>query len=122
MKEDGIMKRHHIIRLALLTLACILFLVTRAPAQIAARQLLCSPAPVPAGWVKVDVISPAGDCAGDGWVIEPYTNKIPGSAMVVCSDQPTPQGWEILGFATSTGQCSGGTQANDNIKSIRRLG
>lgn len=116
------MKRHHIIRLALLTLACILVLVTRAPAQIAARQLVCAPAVVPAGWVKVDVISPAGDCPGDGWVLEPYTNKIPGSAMVVCSDQPTPAGWETLGFATSTGQCSGSTLSGNNIKSIRRLG
>ena len=43
------MKQHHIIRLALLTLACVLFLVTKAPAQIATRQLVCPPGPIPAG-------------------------------------------------------------------------
>jgi hypothetical protein len=116
------MKRHHIIRLALLTLACVLFLVTKAPAQIATRQLVCPPGPIPAGWIKVDAVSSPATCGGDAWLIEVYNNKSVGSAMVVCADQPTPPGWETLGIATSTGQCAGGTFAGDNVKSIRRLG
>jgi hypothetical protein len=121
-QEDIIMKRHHVIRLALLTLACVLFLVARAPAQITTRQMVCPPGPIPAGWIKVDVQSLPAECGGDAWLIEPYGNKVPGSAMTVCADQPTPPGWDTLGFATSTGQCSGGSQKIGNIKSIRRLG
>jgi hypothetical protein len=116
------LERHHGIRLALLTLACALFLATRAPAQLQTRQLVC-PGPIPAGWVKVDAVPSDTDCAGsDAWVLEPYTNKIPGSAMLVCADQPTPPGWEVLGTATSTGQCAGSSAPADNIKSIRRIG
>jgi hypothetical protein len=116
------MQRRHAIRLALLTLAVVLFLVTRAPAQIATRQTVCPPGPVPQGWIKVDVVSDPAACGGDAWVIETYENKSVGSAMVICADQPTPPGWQDLGTATSTGQCAGGTFAGDNIRAIRRLG
>ncbi|HET9210591.1 MAG TPA: hypothetical protein VFR03_09345 [Thermoanaerobaculia bacterium] len=120
------MKRHlerrHTARLALLTLACVLFLVTEAPAQIMSRQLVCPGRPIPAGWIKVDASTSPADCGGDAWIIELYTNKSAGSAMTVCADQPTPPGWETLGFATSTGQCVGPTFATGNIKAIRRLG
>ncbi len=116
------MKRQHVIRLALLTLACVLFLVTEAPAQLQTRQTICPPGRIPAGWIKVDVVFSLSDCGGDAWILEPYTNKIPGSAMTVCTDQPTPPGWETMGFATSTGQCSGASQDFGNIKTIRRLG
>jgi hypothetical protein len=115
------MKRHHIVRLALLTVAFAMILGTRAPAQIMTRQLVC-PGPIPAGWIRVDASSSPSDCGGNAWVIEPYTNKSVGSAMIVCADQPTPQGWETLGLATSTGQCAGENFAIGNIKSIRRLG
>jgi hypothetical protein len=120
-KEDSIMKRQHVIRLALLTLACVLFLVTRAPAQVMTRQLVC-PGPIPAGWIKVDASTSPADCGGNAWVLELYTNKSFGSAMTVCADQPTPPGWETLGFATSTGQCVDDAFAGGNIKSIRRVG
>jgi len=116
------MQRQHAIRLALLTLACVLILGTRAPAQIATRQLVCPPGPVPAGWAKVDVVSDPATCGGDAWVLESYDNKAVGSAMVICADQPTPAGWQDLGLATSTGQCTGGTFGGDNIKAIRRVG
>jgi hypothetical protein len=116
------MQKHHAIRLALLTLACVLFLVTRAPAQIATRQVLCPPGPIPTGWAKVDVISDPASCGGNAWVIETYENKSVGSAMVICADEPTPAGWEDLGLTTSTGQCTGDTFAGDNIKAIRRVG
>jgi hypothetical protein len=115
------MKRHHIIRLALLVAAFAMVLGTRAPAQIMTRQLVC-PGPIPAGWVRVDASSSPSDCGGNAWVIEPYTNKSVGSAMIVCADQPTPQGWETLGVATSTGQCAGESFTVGNIKSIRRIG
>ncbi len=128
------MRQHHNIRpntqrntrLAFLTLACALFLaailVGKAPAQIATRQLICPPGPVPADWIKVDVVSSPATCGGDAWVIELHNNKAVGSAMVVCADQPTPPGWQDLGIATSTGQCAGGTFGGDNVKAIRRLG
>jgi hypothetical protein len=129
MEEEDTMKRHHIQpnpRLAFLTLACALFLaailVGKAPAQIATRQVICPPGPVPADWIKVDVVSSPATCGGDAWVIELHTNKAVGSAMVVCADQPTPPGWQDLGIATSTGQCAGGTFGGDNVKAIRRLG
>jgi hypothetical protein len=115
------MKRHHVIRLALLTLACVLFLVARAPAQVMTRQLVC-PGPIPAGWIKVDASTSPADCNGNAWVLETYTNKSFGAAMTVCADQPTPPGWETLGFATSTGQCVDDSFSGGNIKSIRRLG
>lgn len=128
------MKQHHDIQLhehskprfAFLTLACALvlaaILVGKAPAQIATRQLICPPGPVPADWIKVDVVSSPATCGGDAWVIELHTNKAVGSGMVVCADQPTPPGWQDLSIATSTGQCAGGTFGGDNIKVIRRLG
>lgn len=122
MRKENTMKRHHIIRLAFLTLACALFLVAKAPAQIATRQVICPPGPVPGDWIKVDVVSSPATCGGDAWVIELHTNKAVGSAMVVCADQPTPPGWQDLGIATSTGQCTGGTFGGDNVKAIRRLG
>lgn len=113
-------------RLAFLTLACALLLATilvgKAPAQIATRQVVCPPGPIPVGWIKVDVVSSPATCGGDAWVLELHTNKAVGSAMVVCADQPTPPGWEDLSIATSTGQCAGGTFGGDNIKVMRRLG
>jgi hypothetical protein len=113
--------RHYALYLAALTLAGVLFLGHRAPAQLQTRQTIC-PGAIAAGWIKVDAV-PSEDCGGsDAWVLEPTTNKIPGSAMYVCADQPTPPGWETLGVATSTGQCSGSATPVDNIKSIRRLG
>jgi len=121
MRKEDIMKRHHVIRLALLTLACVLFLATLAPAQVMTRQLVC-PGPIPAGWIKVDASTSPADCGGNAWVLEPYTNKSVGSAMTVCADQPTPPGWETMGFATSTGQCVDDAFAGGNIKAIRRLG
>jgi hypothetical protein len=127
MEEEDIMKRQHPnIRLAFLTLACALLLaailVGKAPAQIATRQIVCPPGPIPADWIKVDVVSSPATCGGDAWIIELYTNKAVGSAMVVCADQPTPPGWQDLSIATSTGQCAGGTFGGDNIKVMRRLG
>lgn len=116
------MKRQHVIWLALLGVALALVVGTRAPAQIATRQVVCPPGPIPQGWLKVDVIVSPAACGGDAWVIEPFTNKAPGSAMVVCADQPTPVGWRTLGLATSTGQCAGGTAAGNNVKSILRAG
>ncbi len=115
------MKRN-LIRFTFLALAVSLTLVARAPAQIALRQVVCPPGQIPPGWIKVDVVSSPATCGGDAWVIEPYTNKAPGSAMVVCADQPTPAGWRTLGIATSTGQCTGDTLAGDNIKAILRGG
>jgi len=119
------MKRHHAICLTaltmILTLAGVLLLVHRAPAQLQTRQTVC-PGAIAAGWVKVDAVA-SEDCGGsDAWVLEPTSNKVPGSAMYVCADQPTPPGWETLGVATSTGQCAGSATPLDNIKSIRRLG
>jgi hypothetical protein len=115
------MKRN-LIRLALATLVLVLVLGAPAPAQINVRQVVCPPDPIPAGWLKVDVISSPATCGGDAWVIEPFTNKAAGSAMVVCADQPTPAGWRTLGIATSTGQCAGGTVPDSNIKAILRVG
>jgi hypothetical protein len=115
------MKRN-LIRFSCLAFALVLVLVSRAPAQIATRQVLCPPAPIPAGWIKVDVVSSPAGCGGNAWVLETYTNKAPGSAMVVCADQPTPAGWETLGIATSTGQCTGDTLRGDNVKAICRIG
>lgn len=112
--------RHHVTRLALLTLAFVLFLGTRAPAQIQSRQLVC-PGPVPTGWIKVDASTSPADCGGNAWILEPYDNKSVGSAMTVCADQPTPPGWETLGFATSTGQCVDDSFTVTNIKSIHRV-
>ncbi|MBW8875856.1 MAG: hypothetical protein JF614_12895 [Acidobacteria bacterium] len=118
------MKRH-LIRFTFLAVGCILCVAIQAPAQVAGRQVLCPGDPIPAGWIKVDARPDASACpAGEVWVVETFTNKAPGSAMVVCADQPTPGGWETLGIATSTGQCGGGTGAGaggDNVKSIRRL-
>jgi len=119
------MKRHHVISLGaltlLLTLAGVLFLGHRAPAQLQTRQIVC-PGAIAAGWIKVDAVASEACGGGDAWVIEPTGNKVPGSAMQVCADQPTPQGWETLGIATSTGQCAGSATPVDNVKSIRRLG
>src|SRR3954468_23890284 len=104
MRKEDIMKRHHVIRLAPLAPACVLFLATLAPAQVMTRQLVC-PGPIPAGWIKVDASTSPPDCGGNAWVLAPYPNKAAGSAMTVCADQPAPPGWETLGIATSTGQC-----------------
>jgi len=109
-------------KLIFLALALILIVATRAPAQIAGREAVCPPVQIPAGWIKVDVISSPAACGGNAWVLETYTNKAIGSAMVVCADQTTPPGWETLGVASSTGQCAGDTVAGDNIKAIRRVG
>jgi hypothetical protein len=114
--------RGNLIRLTLLTAALVLVLAARAPAQIASQQVVCPPGQIPAGWIKVDVISSPAACGGNAWVLETYTNKAIGSAMVVCADQTTPPGWETLGIATSTGQCAGDTLTGDNIKAIRRIG
>ncbi|HEX9942121.1 MAG TPA: hypothetical protein VGG03_08900 [Thermoanaerobaculia bacterium] len=116
------MKRRHFIRLTLLALACVLALGTRAPAQVAGRQVVCPPGPIPQGWIKVDVVSTPATCGGNAWVLETFTNKAPGSAMVICADQLTPEGWQTLGLATSTGQCAGDTSAANNVKAIRRIG
>lgn len=115
------MKRN-LVRLTLIALACGLSLETRAPAQVSMRQVVCPPGPIPQGWLKVDVISTPATCGGDAWVIETFTNKAPGSAMVVCADQLTPVGWRTIGIATSTGQCAGGTIPTSNIKAILREG
>ncbi|HEX4962127.1 MAG TPA: hypothetical protein VF173_14930 [Thermoanaerobaculia bacterium] len=116
------MKRN-LIRFSFLALGCILCAAIQAPAQVAGRQVLCPGDTIPAGWIKVDARSDASACPGSGevWVVETFTNKAPGSAMIVCADQPTPGGWETLGIATSTGQCRGANAAGDNVKSIRRL-
>lgn len=116
------MERQRIIRLTLLALAVVLFIGTRAPAQVGFRQVVCPDGQIPQGWIKVDVVSSPAGCGGDAWVIEPYTNKAPGSAMVVCADQPTPPGWEVLNLTTTSGQCTGGAFSGDNVKAIRRLG
>jgi hypothetical protein len=115
------MKRN-LIRFTLMLFVCLLFAASRVPAQVSVRQVVCPPDPIPAGWLKVDVISSPATCGGDAWVIETFTNKAPGSAMVVCADQPTPGGWRTIGIATSTGQCAGGTVSSGNIKAILRLG
>jgi hypothetical protein len=115
------MKRN-LVRLTLATFALLLVLGTQAPAQINVRQVVCPPGPIPPGWLKVDVISSPSTCGGDAWVIEIFTNKATGSAMVVCADQPTPGGWRTLGIATSTGQCAGRTVPASNIKAILREG
>lgn len=114
--------RRNLIRFTLTALVCLLVAAPRVPAQVSVRQVVCPPDPIPAGWLKVDVISSPATCGGDAWVIEPFTNKATGSAMVVCADQPTPAGWRTLGIATSTGQCAGSTVPGDNIKAILRLG
>ena len=64
-------------------------------------------------WVRAVSFTPS--------LFHSFTNKVPGSAMIVCSDQPTPGGWETLGVATSTGQCGGAGASSGNIKSIRRI-
>jgi hypothetical protein len=116
------MKRH-LIRFTFLIIACVLCVAVQAPAQIAGRQDLCPARPIPTGWIKVDVRPDASTCpAGEVKVIELWTDKAPGSAMVVCADQPTPPGWETLGFATSTGQCAGVNSAAGDVKTIRRVG
>jgi hypothetical protein len=116
------MKRH-LIRFTFLAFAGVLCVAVQAPAQIAGRQALCPAKPIPEGWIKVDVRPDASTCpAGEVKVIELWTDKAPGSAMVVCADQPTPPGWETLGFATSTGQCAGVNSAAGDIKTIRRVG
>src|ERR1700760_520344 len=102
-KEDNIMKPHlerrHATRLALLTLACVLFLVKEAPAQIMNRQLVCPQKKIPTGWIKVDASTNPSDCGGNAWILEPYTNKSVGPGMTVCADQPTPPGGPTLGLA-----------------------
>lgn len=109
-------------RLTFLAIACVLGVAVQAPAQIASRQALCPAKPIPAGWIKVDLRPDASTCpAGEVKIVELWTNKAPGSAMVVCADQPTPPGWETLGFATSTGQCAGVNSAAGDVKTIRRL-
>src|SRR4051794_13809675 len=118
MKEAATMKRHHVISLGALTLilalAGVLFLVHRAPAQLQTRQTVC-PGAIAAGWIKVDAVASDACGGGDAWVLEPTSNKIPGSAMQVCADQPTPPGWETLGVATSTSQCAGSGTFQDNV-------
>lgn len=114
--------RRSLIRFTSAALLCLLVLVGRAPAQISVRQVICPADPIPTGWLKVDVISSPATCGGDAWVIEIFTNKAPGSAMVVCADQPTPGGWRTIGVATSTGQCAGGSVPASNIKAILRVG
>ena len=107
------LERSHLIRLALLALACALIVATRAPAQIQSRQLAC-PGPVPAGWVKVDAVATTSDCGGrDAWVLELYTNKIPGSGMVICADQPTPPGWETSSWPDDR-------SPQDNLRDLER--
>ena len=125
------MKRN-LIRLALPTLLCAAFILgseRKAPAQLGARQTRCSTDPIPAGWVKVDVITSPGTCGnetpgasldGNVWVLELYTNKSVGSAMSICADQATPPGWQTLGIASSSGQCAAGGSGPGNIKSIVR--
>jgi hypothetical protein len=115
------LKRRAFLRLARLTLALALFLVTGAPAQVMSRQLVC-PGKIPEGWIKVDASTSPSDCGGNAWILEPYNNKAVGSGMTVCADQPTPPGWQTLGFATSTGQCVDAGFRGDNIKTILRLG
>lgn len=115
--------KHTLIRLLLAAVLCTAsFLVPEAPAQVPVRQTLCSSDPIPAGWIKVDEIASPAACgdAGEAWVIEPYMNKAPGSAMVVCADQPTPPGWQLLQVTSTSGQC-GGLEVG-NVKSIRRVG
>ena len=115
------MKRS-IILLSFLAIAIVFCVAVKAPAQVAGRLVLCPGDPIPVGWIKVDERPDASACdAGVVWVIETFTNKVPGSAMIVCSDQPTPGGWETLGVATSTGQCGGAGASSGNIKSIRRI-
>lgn len=115
------MKRN-LVRLTFLASALVLVLVGRAPAQVGSRLVVCPPAAISAGWIKVDVLSSPATCGGNAWVLETYADKAVGSAMVVCADQATPPGWETLGIATSSGQCAGDTFAGDNIKAIRRVG
>ncbi|HEY7214186.1 MAG TPA: hypothetical protein VIC28_06115 [Thermoanaerobaculia bacterium] len=115
------MKRN-LARSIFLASALVLGLVGRAPAQITSRLVVCPPAAISQGWIKVDVLSSPSTCGGDAWVLETYGNKAVGSAMVVCADQATPAGWETLGLATSSGQCAGGTFGGDNVKAIRRVG
>jgi hypothetical protein len=116
------MKRN-VIRFSFLAIACVLCVAIKAPAQISTRQEICPAAPIPAGWIKVDARPDASACpAGEVWVLETFTNKAAGSAMVVCADQPTPPGWQTMGIGTSTGQCSGTGAGGDNVKSIRRVG
>jgi hypothetical protein len=116
------MKRN-LTRLTFLAIACVLCMAVQAPAQIAGRQALCPARPIPAGWIKVDVRPDASLCpAGEVKVVELWTDKAPGSAMVVCADQPTPPGWETLGYGSSTGQCAGVNSATGDVKTIRRVG
>lgn len=59
------MKRHHNIHLARLAFLMIVFALawgSRAPAQITTQQVLCPPARIPEGWIKVDVV---GQCSGE---------------------------------------------------------
>jgi len=116
------MKRH-VVRFSFLALAIVFCVAIKAPAQVAGRQVLCPGDPIPVGWIKVDERPDASSCdnADVVWVVETFTNKAPGSAMVICADQPTPGGWETLGIATSTGQCGGAGASTGNIKSIRRI-
>jgi hypothetical protein len=114
--------KRSIILLSFLAIAIVFCVAIKAPAQVAGRLVLCPGDPIPVGWIKVDERPDASACdAGVVWVIETFTNKVPGSAMIVCSDQPTPGGWETLGVATSTGQCGGAGASSGNIKSIRRI-
>jgi hypothetical protein len=115
------MKRN-LVRSIFLASALVLGLVSRAPAQITSRLVVCPPVVISEGWIKVDVLSSPSTCGGNAWVLETYGNKAVGSAMVVCADQPTPAGWETLNIATSSGQCTGNTFAGDNVKVIRRVG
>lgn len=114
------MKRN-IVRLTIPAFLCAVFLLAPdAPAQVTVRGVVCPEDPIPEGWIKVDEDTGTTDCGGEVWVIEPYTNKAPGSAMVVCADQPEPPGWETLHYTSSSGQC-GGTGAG-NTKAIRKVG
>jgi hypothetical protein len=115
------MKRN-LVRSIFLASALTLSLVSRAPAQITSRLVVCPPVTISEGWIKVDVLSSPATCGGNAWVLETVDNKAVGSAMVVCADQPTPAGWETLHIATSSGQCTGDTFAGDNVKVIRRVG
>src|SRR6185312_3379726 len=88
-----IMKRH-VVRFSFLALAIVFCVAIKAPAQVAGRQVLCPGDPIPVGWIKVDERPDASSCdnADVVWVVETFTNKAPGSAMVICADQPTPGG------------------------------
>ena len=88
---------------------------------------VCSGAPVPSGYIKVDdkwegtsCGSPSSITTYNVWVLYYYADHPVGWEMEVCSDAPTPRGWVDAGRSWNGTKCGHPTRDVDNVKTIRR--